>query len=296
MKRRLKDNFSAYTFLSPGIAIILFVFGYQIFRLFLFSLIRWQGYIYTNEFNRFSYFIDLFSKGYVIAPLLRSFLIIAIVVPAVIFITVFIAHNIYRRITGWRFYRWLFFLPAIIPIVVTSIIWTYLLSVFGPINTVLRSLNLDFLVVDWFGNSKTAILTLCWIIIWRELGFSTIIFLADLSNAPPSVYEAAIMDGANEFQLMRHVTIPYLNRIIKLYMVTMMIFVLNNLFSIVLVTTNGGPGWATTVLEYYIFTLTFKAGKAGLGTAVAVLLFIITMILVVIYFRLFRGRKGEGIF
>jgi multiple sugar transport system permease protein len=296
MRKRIKDNISAYMFLSPGIAILLFVFAYQVFRLFVFSLVEWQGYIYTSEFNRFSYFTKLFSTGIVLEPLLRSFLIIAVVVPAVIFITIFIAHNIYRRIAGWRFYRWLFFLPAIIPIVVTSIIWTYLLSVFGPINTVLRLIHLDFLVVDWFGNTKTALLTLCGIIVWRELGFSTVIFLADLNNAPPSVYEAAIIDGANEFQLMRYVTMPYLNRIIKLYVVTMMIFVLNNLFSIVLVTTNGGPGWATTVLEYYIFTLTFKAGKAGLGTAVSVLLFIITMILVIIYFRLFRGKKGEGIF
>lgn len=286
----------AYTFLSPAIIVLLFIFGYQIIRLLWFSLVTWQGYRYTDQFNYFNYFIKIFSKGYVVVPLLRSFLIISIVTPAVIILTVFIAHNIYRKVFGWRFYRWLIFLTSIIPVVVVSIIWSFLLNIYGPINTLLRSLRLDFLVVDWFGNAKTAIFALCWIIIWRELGFSTIIFLADLNNASPSVYEAALIDGANELQLMRHITLPYLSRIIKLYVVTMIIYVLNNLFGVVLVTTNGGPGFATTVLEYYIFFLTFRAGNPGMGTSVSVLLFTITMVFVIIYFRLFPGKKGEGVF
>ena len=189
-----------------------------------------------------------------------------------------------------------FFLTSIIPVIVASIIWTYLLNLYGPVNNLLRFLHLNFLVVDWFGNSKSAIFALCWIIIWRELGFSTIIFLAELSKASPSVYEAAMIDGAGELQLMRYITFPYLTRIVKLYTVTMTIFVLNNLFGVVLVSTNGGPGYATTVLEYYIYFLTFRMGKVGMGASVAVVLFIITMVLVVIYVRSFSRRKGEGVF
>jgi ABC-type sugar transport system permease subunit len=294
--RNIGEGVTAYAFLSPAILILIFIFGYQIVRLFWFSLVHWQGYRYTTQFNNFKYFITIFSRGYVVAPLLRSLLIIVIVIPAVIFLTVFISHHIYRKIGGYRFYRWLFFLTSIIPVVVASIIWTYLLNLYGPVNNLLRALHLEFLVVDWFGNSKSAIFALCWIIIWREIGFSTIIFLAELGNASTSVYEAALLDGANEFQLMRFITFPYLHRIMKLYTVTMTIFVLNNLFGVVLVSTNGGPGYATTVLEYYIYFLTFRAGKIGMGLSVAVLLFIITMVLVVIYVRSFSRRRGEGVF
>lgn len=296
INRNISENVTAYAFLSPAILILIFIFGYQIVRLFWFSLVHWQGYRYTTQFNNFKYFATIFSRGYVVAPLLRSFLIIAIVIPAVIFLTVFISHHLYRKIVGYRFYRWLFFLTSIIPVVVASIIWTYLLNLYGPVNNLLRALHLDFLVVDWFGNSKSAIFALCWIIVWREIGFSTIIFLAELGNASTNVYEAALMDGASEFQLMRFITFPYLHRIIKLYTVTMTIFVLNNLFGVVLVSTNGGPGYATMVLEYYIYFLTFRAGKIGMGLSVAVLLFIITMVLVVIYVRLFSRRRGEGVF
>ena len=296
MGRKARENASAYGLLSPALVILLFIFGYQLFRLFMFSLVKWQGYRYTTQFNYFSYFKTIFAKGFVVAPLLRSFLIIAVVIPVVIFLTVFIAHNLYRRIAGYRFYRWLFFLTSIIPVVVASIIWTYLLNLYGPVNNLLRALHLNFLVVDWFGNSKSAIFALCWIIIWREIGFSTIIFLAELGRASPSVYEAALIDGANEFQLMRYVSFPYLFRIVKLYTVTMTIFVLNNLFGVVLVSTNGGPGYATTVLEYYIYFLTFRTGKIGMGTSVAVILFIITMLLVVIYVRLFSRKRGEPVF
>jgi len=292
-KGRKGESVKGYAFIVPALAILAFIFGYQIIRLVWFSLVKWQGYRYTTTFNNFDYFIKIFSKDYVLAPLFRSFQIIVIVVPVVILLTVFIAHNIYRRIPGFKFYRWIIFLPSIIPVVVASIIWTYLLNLYGPINNLLRAVNLGFLTVDWFGNSKTAIFALCWIIIWRELGFSTIIFLAELGKA---LYEAAIIDGVNEWQMMRHITFPYLSNITKLYIVTMTIFVLNNLFGVVLVATNGGPGYATTVLEYYIYFLTFRAGKVGMGASVAVILFLITMVLVIVYIKLFSKKKGEGAF
>jgi ABC-type sugar transport system permease subunit len=82
----------------------------------------------------------------------------------------------------------------------------------------------------------------------------------------------------------------------KLYTVTMTIYVLNNLFGVVLVSTHGGPGFATTVMEYFIYFLSFRSGKVGLGTAVAVLLFLITMVLVFIYMRTFSRKKGEAVF
>jgi multiple sugar transport system permease protein len=293
--RGLQRDLRAYALLSPALLVLIFIFGYQIIRLFWFSLVHWQGYRYTSQFNNFSYFVTLFSRGYVVAPLLRSLLIIAVVIPVVILLALFISHNLYRRIPGYRFYRWLFFLTSIIPVVVASIVWTYLLNRYGPVNNLLRLLHLDFLIVDWFGNSKSAIFALCWIIVWREIGFSTIIFLAELTKADPGLYEAAVIDGASETQLMRYVTFPQLYGIAKLYIVTMTIYVLNNLFGVVLVSTNGGPGYATTVMEYYIYFLTFRAGKVGLGASVAVLLFLITMILVFVYLRISAGRrKGEA--
>ncbi|UCB45593.1 MAG: sugar ABC transporter permease [Spirochaetota bacterium] len=294
--RKKNNTLNAYLFLSPALIVLLFIFGYQIVRLFWFSLVKWEGYIYTTEFSNFLYYKQLFTKDMVFKSLFRSFIIIAVVLPVVIFATVFIVHNIYRKVSGWKFYRWLFFLPAIIPIVVQAIIWQYLLNINGPLNTILKALRLEFLVIDWFGNSKTAIFALCWVIIWRELGFSTVIFLAELAHIPPSLYESAMIDGANEWRLMRHITLPHLSRIIKLYIITMTIFILNNLFSIIFASTNGGPGYATMVLEYYIYLTAFRYTKTGLGTTIAVLLFLITMVLVIIYLRASSKKKLEGVF
>ncbi len=297
LKRQLKDNLSGYAFISPTLLLLIFIFGYQAIRLFLFSFIKWKGVIpLLNEFNNFSYYISIFKKGYLYAPLIRSLAVAVIVIPIVILLTIFLSHNIYRKIWGYKFYRWVIFLTSIIPMIVASIVWTFLLNNYGPINTILRALGLNFLVVDWFGNSRFALLALSWVIIWRELGFSTVIFLASLDSADPTVYEAAIIDGANDFQLMRYVTTPYLSGIIKMYIVTMTIYVLNNLFGVVLVSTNGGPGYATTVLEYYIYYMTFRMGKIGIGAAVSVILFIITFILILIYIRTSAERRKEGLF
>jgi multiple sugar transport system permease protein len=262
----------------------------------MFSSVKWQGIQPTKEFNNFSYFVSLFNKGLLYGPLLRSLAITAIVIPVVILLTTFIAHNIYRKVFGYKFYRWIIFITSIIPVIVASIVWTFLLNAYGPINNFLRFAHLGFLAVDWFGNAHCAIIALCWIIVWRELGFSTIIFLAQLESADFSVYEAAIIDGANEFQLIRHITYPALSNIIKLYTVTMTIYVLNNLFGVVLVSTNGGPGYATTVLEYYIYYMTFRVGKVGIGAAVSVVLFIITFVLIIIYIRFTSKDNKEGVF
>jgi multiple sugar transport system permease protein len=289
------QNARAYAFLSPALLILVFVFGYQILRLFLFSLSKWQGYRYTPTYH-LGNFAALFSGGVVGAPLLRSALIIVIVIPVVVFLAVFISHHLYRHVPGYRFYRWLFFLTSIIPVVVASVVWTFLLNKAGPVNNALRFMGLDILVLDWFGNSKSAIFALCWIIIWREIGFSTIIFLAELGKVEVDAYEAALIDGASEFQMMRYISFPYLRGVAKLYIVTMTIYVLNNLFGVVLVSTHGGPGFATTVMEYFIYFLSFRAGKVGLGTAVAVILFLITMVLVFIYMRAFSRKKGEAVF
>lgn len=294
--RVIRDNASGYGFLSPTMLLLLFIFGYQIISLFMFSLVKWKGIQPTQEFNNFSYFVTLFNKGLLYGPLLRSLAITAVVIPVVILLTTFIAHNIYRKVFGWRFYRWIIFITSIIPVIVASIVWTFLLNAYGPINNFLRFIHLGFLAVDWFGNAKFAIIALCWIIVWRELGFSTIIFLAQLESADFSVYEAAIIDGANEFQLIRHITFPALSNIIKLYTVTMTIYVLNNLFGVVLVSTNGGPGYATTVLEYYIYYMTFRVGKVGIGAAVSVILFVITFILILIYIRFTSKENKEGVF
>ena len=296
IRRQIKDNISGYAFLSPTILLLIFIFGYQAIRLFWFSFIKWNGVIPSTDFNNFSYYISIFKKGYLYAPLLRSLGVAALVIPAVILLTIFIAHNLYRKIWGYRFYRWIIFLTSIIPMIVASIVWTFLLNNYGPVNTLFRAAHMDFLVVDWFGNSRFALLALSWVIIWRELGFSTVVFLASLDSADPSVYEAAIIDGANEFQLMRFVTTPYLSNIIRMYIVTMTIYVLNNLFGVVLVSTNGGPGYATTVLEYYIYYMTFRMGKIGIGAAVSVVLFVITFILILIYIRTSSRGSKEGVF
>ena len=259
-------------------------------------MVKWQGYIPQNDFNNFEFYLSLLSKNNLLLPsLLRSFLIVIIVNIVLILLVIFIVHNLYRKVFGWRFYQGIIFITSIIPLVVSSIVWTFLLNLNGPVNTLLRILNLNFLIVDWFGNGRTVLLALCWIIIWRELGFATIMFLAQLSGADKNVYEAAMIDGASELQLIRYVTVPYLIKIIKLYSILTTIFILNNLFGVIQVTTSGGPGFSSTVLEYYIYYLTFRAGKIGMGATVAVILFLITLILIVIYIRYSSKKRSEAI-
>ncbi len=289
---RLKNNNVSWLYLAPAIALLLFVFGYSIVSIFWFSLVEWNALTPTSIFNNFESFQDFFSYQHILEVFKNNFLIIIITLPIIVLLAVFMSHNIYTKIFGWRIYRYLFFLPVVIPNVVVGIIWAFFLNRSGPINQFLGNIGLDILQVNWFANIRFALYGLIIAIIWKDIGFAIILFLSRLSTVDTFLFDAAKIDGANEFQIIKHITIPQLSSVIKLYVVLGVIHLMNHLFSYVFIMTSGGPGFSSTVLEYFIYLFAFKFKKIGLASAAGVVLFIITLILIVTYFKI-SGKSEE---
>ena len=107
---------------------------------------------------------------------------------------------------GWRFHRVAVFIPYMLPVTVVGVLFGELLTLHGALNTTLQTLHLNFLVQDWLGNPDWALRSLAGVIIWRELGFGVILFLARLLSLPQNVFDAARVDGAGWFRTHWHVT------------------------------------------------------------------------------------------
>jgi ABC-type sugar transport system permease subunit len=214
-------------------------------------------------------------------------------VPILIVLSTFVAALLFDRVRGWKAYRTFVFLPYVLSIPVVGIVFGYLFAEQGFVNSALRTVGLGGLAQDWLGSSSWALPTIMAVIVWKELGFGVILFLARLISAPEEVYEAARIDGAGWWRTLWYVTVPQLAPAIVFYAVVETITMLSWVFAYIYVMTAGGPGNATVVSEYYIFQQTFQNGVIGIGAAAAVTLLGFVSVLIAV--RLWTVRRIDAL-
>jgi ABC-type sugar transport system permease subunit len=198
---------------------------------------------------------------------------------------------LYERVRGWRIYRSVLFFPFILAVPIVGIVASYLFTLNGVVNSALGVVGIDG--PDWLGDSDIALWTIMLVIIWREVGFGIVLFLARLLSLPEEQIEAARIDGAGWWQRLRFVILPELRGTIEFYSVVAGITMVAWVFGYVYTMTQGGPGDATQVVEYYIYNQGLRNSLPGMASAVAVLLMGATMIFVAVLFWL-RRRSREG--
>jgi multiple sugar transport system permease protein len=184
-----------------------------------------------------------------------------------------------------NFVRLVFFLPAIVPLVVYAIIWQFMFHPYGLLNVGLQALGLP--AVDWLANSRATLPGLILSSDWRFVPLFAIMYLAGLQNIPQGYYEAAAIDGAAGFQGFRFITLPLLRPTILL-VVVVSIILMSKVFASALIITGGGPNGTTRVLSLFIYQTGFEYFKMGLASAASIVLLLGTMVFTVIQLRLFK--------
>ena len=195
------------------------------------------------------------------------------------------------RIRGGRQYQAIIFLPYVLPAAAIGIAFSFLLQQNGVLNTALREAHLGALAQDWLGNSHLAIVSVGGLVIWQQLGFAVVVFTAALLALPPETAEAARIDGAGWWSLQLRVLVPQIRPIIELLTVIQVITVLTWVFNYVYMLTSGGPGYASSVMELYIWR-SFSNGANGTAASVAVML--LGMASVLIGLSLWVRRRAEA--
>ena len=274
--------------IAPALLLVAFVFGYSMVQLFRTSLDYQGEWVGLENFE-----LTVGDPTFRVALIHNARLLLA--VPVLVLLAILIAVLLYEALRGWRVHRAAIFLPYILPIPVVAVIFGQILQLNGLLNRGLRSLGLDVLAIDWLGQPEWALWTMSGVIVWKELGFGVILFLARLLSLSPETFEAARIDGARFFRLHRYVTVPQLAGVIAFYVVIEAITMVSWVFNYVFVMTNGqgGPGNATMVTELYIYQTAFQYQAPELAAAAAVILFALTFVLIVFFFRIQR-RTGLG--
>jgi ABC-type sugar transport system permease subunit len=212
-------------------------------------------------------------------------------VPAATVLALTIALVLFEGIRNWRIYRTLIFVPYVLSVPVLGASFLLLYGLHGVLNRALGGVALGGLAQDWFGNPHWTLPSIASLIVYHEVGFGVVLFLARLITLPPEPFDAARIDGASWWKIQRFVTLPQLRSVIVTYVVLELITMLSWVFAYVYSTTRGGPNFASYILELYVFDNAFTFQSPSFAAAVAVLLLIPTTVVIALWLR--RSKIAE---
>ena len=291
MSRKKKEALQGIIYVLPSFILIM---AFCIIPIFMSGYFSFTSYniMTPPKFVGLENYEKVFQDGYVADAAKNTLLYVLMTVPAqtilALVFAAFLAYKMQNKTGG--FLRSVMFIPVIASAVTAGTIWRIILNTEGGLlNNILNFFHLDS--VNWLGSTKTALISICIVAVWKNVGYFLVIFYAGLMDIPTSLYEAAQVDGASKIQQFFAITLPCLKPITYL-VVTLGIIWSFQSFDIVYAMTKGGPGQSTYTLVYTIYNAAFREYRMGYAFSVAVILFILILIVNNIQ-KFFLGDKKE---
>ncbi|WP_089880660.1 MULTISPECIES: carbohydrate ABC transporter permease [unclassified Leifsonia] len=276
--------------------IVLLPFAVNVFI----SLFRWKGGIAPMRWNGLQNYVDLLHDSqFWLAFTNTIFMIVGIViVPTLLglLLAAMLFDYIGREFGGRTaaFLRATYYLPQILPIAVAGFIWSWVLATQnGLLNSVIEAVGVKS-PPDWLGDPNIAIYAVMLMLIWLQLGYPVVIFMAALQRVDPELYEAASLDGAGWWRRFRAITVPQIRPEVFVVVITATVGALK-VFAPILILTGGGPEGSTVVPSYYSYRNFFELSKVGYGSAIATAMSIVIFLVAgVMLWLQRRGAREEA--
>ena len=283
--------------LLVGPAVIVFL-AFVIFPVVMasyYGFFRWAGYGTPTDFVGLQNYVVILTDPAFLAALGHNAFIVVMSIVIQGPVAILLALLLNRRMKGQSLIRVLIFVPWVISEVVVGTGWSLMLATNGALNGFLKNVGMDWLVHDWLSDPSIAIWTLMGILTWKYIGFAVILFLAGLQGIPEELYEAAALDGASYWQIQRRITLPLLGPTLRIWAFLSIIGALQ-LFDLVYIIWGQyvASTAGTSTMATYMVANGRNAGNYGYGNAVAVVIFLISLIVALIYQRLVLRRDTAG--
>ncbi|MEF2877341.1 MAG: sugar ABC transporter permease [Blautia sp.] len=285
-KNTMKNYLKGYLFLLPNFIGFFIFMAIPIIMGLIISFTDYNGFSQFNFIGLKNY-IDMFRDEYFLVSLGNNLLYTAVTVPGIVVFALLLAVAVNTGIRCSGLFKTMFFLPNISSMVAVGIVWAMLFNpTMGPINNFLRSLGIEN-PPQWISASDSALWSIMLVDIWKKAGYYMVILLAGLQSIPKQLYEAASIDGAGAVKKFFKITLPMLSPTMFMVMVLCIIQSFQ-VFDLVNIMTQGGPGRSTNVLVFRIYQEGFQKLQFGYASAMAYFLFLIVLIVTLIQFR---GQK-----
>jgi multiple sugar transport system permease protein len=239
----------------------------------------------------FRNFADLIGDNLFRASVANTIVFAAVGVTLEMLLGLILALLTSQIVRGRAFYRAIFLLPILIPGIVIGAIWKLMYNFdFGVINELVAYLGVQ--PQDWLGQTNLALASVIAVDIWHWTPFCFLLLLAGLETLPQDVYEAARIDGASRWQALRHVTLPLMLPTIVVTFIFRLILAFK-VFDEVYLLTGGGPGTSTEVVSFTIYRRFFTEDRAGYGSAMSLVTFLVVALLIILAISFTRRRGAQ---
>lgn len=280
-----------YGYMAPALVALGLVFAYSLVQVVRYSF--YAGSVGSLTYVGLGNYRELYIDPQFISAMMNNFKLL-ITVPVVTILSLAIALVINTTFRGVRLYRAIIFVPYILPATAMGLSFGYILQGKGILDGLLQNLHLSFLIHDWLGSPSWVMFSIGSVIVWQQFGFGVVVFSAALLAVPGETIEAARIDGANWWVVQRRILIPQIHRIIEFFVILQAIIVLSSVFTYVYVLTGGGPGYASGVMEFFIYQNGFENGSIGIASAAAVVLLAIASVFIGFYLWV-RARAAKEV-
>jgi ABC-type sugar transport system permease subunit len=284
---------SSLPWIGPALVLILLVVIWPVIELIRLSFTDISLAGSLLDFNGLNNYRDLLANTDLFPVVRRTLLWVFGIVFFTILLSLPIAQLINQNFPGRKYVRWALIFPWAASVVMTSMIWTWILDAYsGEFNLTLTQLGIISEPVDWINNPGSSFYVLMWVAIFVSIPFTSFVLLAGLQSIPNDIVEAASVDGASSWQIYRRIKFPLLRNSLLIATIINLINVFNS-FPIIWVMTRGGPGYETDTTTTFAYKLAFIESNMGQSTALGVFNFIIIMIIVAFYLRVTKATRTE---
>ena len=291
MKRR--EWLAAAIFLAPNMIGLTVFIVIPVIAGFVISFTEWDM-LSAPEFIGFDNYVELLTDDRFFWLTLKNTLVYSLfVIPGSIVISLLLALALNTHIRGVGIYRTIYFLPFVSSTIAISLVWKWIMHPdFGILNGFLGLFGVPRL--GWLQDRNMALFSVAIVAIWHSAGYNMTIFLAGLKGIPKTYYEAAEIDGATYWQRFWRITFPLLTPTLFFVLVISLIGSFQ-VFNLVYIMTDGGPGSSTQVYVYYLWENGFSYFRMGYASAMAYILFLIMLVITLFQVRLLGSRVNYDI-
>lgn len=292
MNRVYRNKLAISLFLLPALIFFIGIIIVPIIMSIYYSLFDWDGFT-AMKFVGFGNYVELFTNGAENFP--RSLLNALFFAGASVFLqlplSLTLALLLAKKRSGSHFFLSVYFIPVLLSTVIIGQLWLKIYNPeYGILNVALKAVGLGSLSMAWLGDRSTALVASFIPILWQYTGYHMLLMYAGINGVPAEMQEAALIDGASEWQINRYIIIPRIRPVLR---VCLIISVTGSLkvFDLIYILTNGGPAHATEVPSTLLVKMLFLRNRYGFGSAIAVLLIVLCFLFAVILRRTLRTES-----
>lgn len=279
-------------FFTPALIFFSVFSVYPIFYSLFISLTDKESFL-PGQFIGLANYVAMFSDQHLMTALTNSAIItvgeLILIIPLSFLLGLFISLDF----RGNEVVKLMCFTPYVLSAILTTQIWFFIVDPgIGVLNSILKSIHLGSLALQWIGGTVLTPYTITFIESWKALGFYSVLFMAGLKMIPNELFEASMMDGASYWQKTRFITIPMLRETLKIITVYIVINAIQSLQTVYIL-TNGGPNYSSHTIASYMYEKLIAERQAGYASGIAFLMFAVMMVFSVVLLKITSRRVED---